>query len=275
MQLGYNTNGFTSHSLEDAIRVIGGIGYQAISITIDHHALDPRQPDLDGRVRRCRALLAEYGLACVIETGGRFLLDPWRKHRPTLLESDDAERAVRREFLRGAIEIAGGVGAKVVSMWSGSQPEQAHASTRELDERLAGELIGLCDYAAERGLVVGFEPEPGMHIQTMSDYDRISRAVAHPAFQLTLDVGHAHLTEECGAADTVRRWRNRIVNVHLEGMERPFHDHLPPWDGDMDVRAVIAALRASGYSGPAAFELSRHSHAAVDIARRAFEFATT
>ena len=54
-------------------------------------------------------------------------------------------------------------------------------------------------------------------------------------------------------------------------MRRPVHDHLAPWEGDLDLGAVVAALREVGYAGPATFELSRHSHAAVDTARRAIE----
>ena len=88
---------------------------------------------------------------------------------------------------------------------------------------------------------------------------------------LTLDVGHAHLTED-SAEETVRRYAARLANVHLEGMRRPVHDHLVPWEGDLDLGRVVAALGEVGYAGPATFELSRHSHAAVDTARRAIEF---
>src|SRR5262245_55433805 len=105
MRLGYNTNGFTSHSLEDALRVIAGIGYQSVAITLDHHALNPYEDDLPRRVARCRRLLEDLRLVPVVETGARFLLDPWRKHWPTLLDDDAAARARRREFLGRAVEI--------------------------------------------------------------------------------------------------------------------------------------------------------------------------
>jgi L-ribulose-5-phosphate 3-epimerase len=271
MLLGYNTNGFSSHSLEDALRVLGGLGYRSIAITLDHHALNPYAAGFDEALERCRHVLWEQRLTPVIETGARFLLDPWRKHRPTLIDEDEEERAVRREFLEKAIDIAHHLGARVVSLWSGSTDDAA--SPGELDERLADQLRALCQYAAERSVVIGFEPEPGMHIESMADFARISAAVGHPAFQLTLDVGHAHLTEPEGAAEAVRRWRDRIVNVQLEGMARPIHDHLLHWEGDMDLRDVFAALVEIGYDGPAAFELSRHSHNAVAVARRAIEFA--
>jgi L-ribulose-5-phosphate 3-epimerase len=271
MILGYNTNGFTSHALDDALRVIGGLGYRAVAITLDHAALNPFSRAAPLELARVRALLDDLDLVPVIETGARFLLDPWRKHRPTLLEDAPEERARRLHFLERAIEIATALQGPCVSLWSGARPEGSAATPGELDERLVSGLARLCRRAAETGVRLAFEPEPGMHVETMADFDRIAGAVAHPAFALTLDVGHAHLTED-SAADTVRRYAGRLANVHLEGMRRPVHDHLVPWEGDLDLAAVIAALDEVGYTGPATFELSRHSHAAVDTARRALEF---
>ena len=270
MLLGYNTNGFTSHALDDALRVIGGLGYRSVAITIDHAALDPYRPSLAVEAARVAALCRELDLEPVIETGARFLLDPWRKHRPTLLEAAESDRARRLDFQTRAIDVAASIGAQVVSLWSGAPPEDQDPT--ELDRRLADGLARLCEHAAAAGVRLGFEPEPGMHIATMADFDRIAAAVDHAALGLTLDVGHAHLTEDSAAA-TVERYAARLVNVHLEGMRRPVHDHLLPWEGDLDLRGVLAALERAGYAGPATFELSRHSHAAVDVARAALAFA--
>jgi L-ribulose-5-phosphate 3-epimerase len=268
--LGYNTNGFASHSLDDALRVIAGLGYRSVGITLDHHALNPYAADLAPRVTRCRALLRELDLTPVVETGARYLLDPWHKHSPSLLDDDKAARQRRADFLRRAVEIAVGLKAHVVSVWSGAAPPGS--APEALDSRLVEALRALCARAQERGVVVGLEPEPGMYVESMGDFERVAAAVGHPALGLTLDVGHAHITEECGAVETVRRVAPRLVNVHLEGMSRGAHDHLPPWEGDLDLRAVWQALGDSGYEGPATFELSRHSHAAVETARRAFAF---
>jgi L-ribulose-5-phosphate 3-epimerase len=272
MLLGYNTNGFASHSLDDALRVIAGLGYRSVGITLDHHALNPYADDLAPRVTRCRALLRELDLQPVVETGARFLLDPWRKHWPTLLDDDKAARQRRADFLRRAVEIAVGLKAHVVSVWSGAAP--AEAAPEALDARLVEGLRSLCERAQARGVVVGLEPEPGMYVENMADFERVARAVDHPALGLTLDVGHAHITEECGAVETIQRFAPQLRNVHLEGMSRAVHDHLPPWEGDLDLRAVWQALGAAGYEGAATFELSRHSHAAVETARRAFAFLT-
>jgi hypothetical protein len=40
-RLGYNTNGFNCHSLESALEVISGLGYQGVAITLDNYILNP------------------------------------------------------------------------------------------------------------------------------------------------------------------------------------------------------------------------------------------
>ena len=42
---GYNTNGFAHHRLEDAIDVLGEMGYRSVALTLDYHALDPFDPE--------------------------------------------------------------------------------------------------------------------------------------------------------------------------------------------------------------------------------------
>jgi L-ribulose-5-phosphate 3-epimerase len=268
LRLGYNTNGFASHRLEDALSILADLGYRSVGLTLDHHALDPFVPETPERVRACRALLERLELTPVVETGARYLLDPWRKHRPTLLDGDAAQRARRVDFLERSIDLAAALGAGVVSLWSGAA--DADEGRQVLDARLAQALRALCDHAEARGVVLAFEPEPGMHIESMADFDRIDVLVDHPSFQLTLDVGHAHITEAAGAEATVRTYAPRLANVHLEGMRRDTHDHLVPWEGDLDVRGVVRTLVDVGYQGPATYELSRHSHDAVRVARRAY-----
>jgi L-ribulose-5-phosphate 3-epimerase len=271
MLLGYNTNGFTSHSLPDALAVISGIGYQSVGLTLDHHAINPYRADWPLEAGRCRDLLKRLNLVAVVETGARYLLDPWRKHHPTLLDEHPSRRRRREEFLERAIDIATDLGAPAVSLWSGTTP--AGSSTEVVMTRLIGSLERLVEYAGVRGVALALEPEPGMLIASMADFGRVLAQVKHPALKLTLDVGHAHLTEDASIGDVVRRFAPHLANVHLEGMTRPQHDHLVPWEGELDVGAALRALAEVGYEGPATFELSRHSHEVVDVARRAFTFA--
>ena len=70
----------------------------------------------------------------------------------------------------------------------------------------------------------------------------------------------------------MRRWRERLWNVHIEDMRRGVHDHLMFGEGEIDFGPVLRALEEIGYAGGVHVELSRHSHDAVETARQALAF---
>src|SRR5438309_1220956 len=120
MLLGYNTNGFAHHRLADALRILADLGYGSVAITLDHGALDPFDRHLSVELDHIGDLLDKLQLRCVIETGARFLLDPCRKHQPTLVSAVSAERERRLDFLRRSVDIARNLRADAVSFWSGT-----------------------------------------------------------------------------------------------------------------------------------------------------------
>src|SRR5262249_14150452 len=119
MFFGYNTNGFAHHCLEDALTILAELGYQSVAVTLDYHALNPFDPDLSRQMAGGRRLRQQHRLRAVVETGARFLLDPRRKHRPTLVDPEP-ERQTRLHFLIRAVDIAHELGADAVSFWSGA-----------------------------------------------------------------------------------------------------------------------------------------------------------
>jgi L-ribulose-5-phosphate 3-epimerase len=272
MRIGYNTNGFAHHRLEDAIALLAEIGYRSIAITLDHYALNPYDPNLDAQIERARGLLEDHELGCVIETGSRFLLDPRHKHSPTLLD-DPRDTLRRRELLIRAIDIAAALKADAVSFWSGAAPPDC--SDEHLMDRLAKSCQRLLEHAERRNLRLAFEPEPGMFIDTMTRFAELHARVAHPLFGLTLDVGHVHCLDDGDPAEHIRAWHAHLFNVHIEDMTRGTHDHLMFGEGQMDFAPILRALRDLNYGFGLHVELSRHSHDAVSTARRAYAFLTS
>jgi L-ribulose-5-phosphate 3-epimerase len=270
MQLGYNTNGFAHHCLEDVVPILAEIGYQSIAITLDHHVLNPFSADLSSEVARVRDLLRSYHLHSVIETGARFLLDSRNKHEPTLVSSTPAGRARRVDFLRRAIDIAAELGSDAVSFWSGSLRDE-----RPRDETMK-RLIEACrqvlDHAIVRNVKLAFEPEPGMFIARMADYEELLSHVDQPLFGLTIDIGHVHCLSDGLIPDVLGKWQERLFNVHIEDMCRGKHDHLMFSEGEIDFPPVLRKLRDIRFEGGVHVELSRHSHDAVNVARRSFQF---
>jgi hypothetical protein len=82
-RIGYNTNGFAHHRLDDALHVIASWAIAPRRAHPDANHLPPYHTS-DAQLRTTRALLEQLDLAVVVETGARYVLDPRRKHRPTL-----------------------------------------------------------------------------------------------------------------------------------------------------------------------------------------------
>lgn len=270
MLLGYNTNGFAHHRLEDALTILADLGYRSVALTLDHHALDPFDADLARQVADVRELLQRRGLRSVIETGTRFLLDPRHKHQPTLISSDPRQRERRLDFLRRAVDIAAELRSDAVSFWSGTPRDEAPDGL--LLDRLAEGCLRLCEYADRRQVRLAFEPEPGMLIDTMARFAALRKRVDHPRLGLTIDIGHLHCLGEVPIAEVLREWRERLWNIHIEDMRRGVHDHLMFGEGEIDFAPVLLALEDLGYEGGLHVELSRHSHNAVETAERSLAF---
>jgi len=272
MFLGYNTNGMAHHRLFDAIELLAELGYKGVAITIDHGVLSPNDVQLPRQIESLRELLEKYHISSVIETGARFLLDPRQKHEPTLVSPDPAARARRVAFYKHAIHCAAALGSDCVSLWSGVVHDQAPRS--EAMTRLVHGLREVLNDATGQGITIGFEPEPGMLIDSMARYAELLEHLDGPTLGLTLDIGHLQCQQETPIADYIHAWASRLVNVHLEDMRTGVHEHLMFGEGEIDFPAVFRALAEVGYQRGVYVELSRHSHDAPNAARRAMEFLT-
>ncbi len=270
MLYGYNTNGFAHHRLADALAILAELGYGSVALTLDYGVLDPYEADLPGRTAQVRGWLEKLQLRSVIETGARFLLDPRRKHQPTLVSPEASRREARLGFLRNAVDIARELGSDAVSFWSGAPVDFAPAEV--LMHRLVESCKRLCEHAADRQVPLAFEPEPGMFIDTMARFTDLHEQLKHPSLGLTLDIGHLHCQGEVPIAYHLRRWQSLLRNVHIEDMRRGVHDHLMFGEGEIDFEPVVRTLEEIGYRGGIHVELSRHSHDAVESARQALAF---
>ncbi|HMO37587.1 MAG TPA: sugar phosphate isomerase/epimerase family protein, partial [Gemmatales bacterium] len=130
-----------------------------------------------------------------------------------------------------AIDFASYLGAEAVSFWSG-MPD-----SNEDDDVYWNRLIEACQWlseqAARRKVRLAFEPEPGMFIARMTQFDRLYQAVNSPWFGLTLDVGHLHCLADGDIPTVIRQWKNVLWNIHLEDMKPGVHEHLFFGEGTM------------------------------------------
>jgi sugar phosphate isomerase/epimerase len=270
LRFGYGSNGFANHRLDDALSVIAELGYAGVALTLDHHHLDPFGPGLTQRVEALAARLDSLGLAVVIETGARYLLDPWQKHAPTLLDDDPR---LRLDFLRRAVHIGADLGAEAVSCWAGVRPLAVPEAVAW--DRLLRGCHRVVAEASAAGMRLGFEPEPGMLVQTIDDWFRLRDQLGAPqCFGLTLDIGHCRCVELEPVPDCVARAGPHLVNVQIDDMRQGAHEHLEFGAGEVEFPAALRALKDAGYRGLVAVELPRHAHAAPVVARESLAFLT-
>ncbi|MEO6710205.1 MAG: sugar phosphate isomerase/epimerase family protein, partial [Planctomycetota bacterium] len=188
-RLAYNTNGLAHHRPEDALRLLADLGYEGVALTpdvggLDLFALEPRV--VDGLA----SLADELGLELAIETGARYLMDPRRKHFPTLLEEHATDRARRVDFYQRSIDLAAELGAEIVSLWSGVAPDGTPDEI--LWHRLTDGLLPVLEHGRDRNVRLAFEPEPGMFVERPVGYRELVRRLGDHGMELglTLDVGH-------------------------------------------------------------------------------------
>ena len=271
MKAGYSTNSFGDVDPLDALSLLCEQGYASLAITPDRNILNPYEKTFASEVRVWQHALAKAQMRCVVETGARHLLDSKRKHHPTLLSDaqDDCNRRI--EFLRRAIELAGELNADCVSLWSGAVCSDADETLlwRKLTDGV-GEVL---DHASRCGVVLGFEPEPGMFIDTVARAEELFERLGRPkSLGLTVDIGHLECLGERPLAATVRDVADRIVNVHIDDMIVCRHEHLPLGKGDIDYVPIFRELLAVRYQGGLHVELPRQSHRWYETAKESYEF---
>ncbi|MER7898252.1 sugar phosphate isomerase/epimerase family protein [Streptomyces sp. NPDC096046] len=271
LRFGYGTNGLADLRLDDVLALLADLGYDGVGLTLDHMHLDPLAPDLAARTSRVAHRLDALGLGVTIETGARYVLDPRRKHGPSLLDPDPADRARRVDLLVRAVRVAADLGAHAVHCFSGVVPEGTDTDTAW--KRLTGTLTPVLDAACSAGIPLAVEPEPGHLLGTLADFHHLRSTLGDPEpLGLTLDIGHCQCLEPLPPADCVRAAAPWLRHVQIEDMRGGVHEHLPFGDGEIDFPPVLAALAATGYQGLTVVELPRHSHAGPHLAAHSLPF---
>lgn len=271
MRLYYNTNGFAHHRLEDAVDLLADLGYDGVALTPDVHHLDPLRASA-AEVAKLARQLESRGLGVTVEGGARFILDPRRKHAPSLLSAEGHER--RTDFYVRLLALARDLGSPLISIWSGKVEEGLPAAAAGL-ERLAERLAPVLEQAEALGVRVAFEPEPGMRVETLEDFAALRARLPRRAagvLGLTIDTGHLAASEAPPHAEQIGRHAEHLLYVHLDDSPLGVHEHRFFGDGDVDFPALRLAFEQIGFAGPAAVELSRHSHDAAATAAAALRY---
>ncbi|MHB0875524.1 MAG: sugar phosphate isomerase/epimerase family protein [Anaerolineae bacterium] len=221
--LGFRTAGFRNARLAEALDAIAGAGYGCVELCLEYHGL------LDAPVAEVSRLAAE--------SRGRGLPVSSLSYH-----GDGEPPAVRWGNIGRGLELAAACGVPILvlngdKLVGVEDPPPFAEVARPLVER-----------AAQLGVLLAVEPEPGLTIADTAQMQAALQALPSPPLAVNLDVGHAFLTDDL--AETFRTLGRHVVHLHVEGMQAGVHRHLLPGDGDLDFGLVARLAADIGYEGP-------------------------
>lgn len=268
-KIGYISNGFQNHDIFDMIKIITKLGFNGLGLTLDVCHYNPFK-DSERLLKRIKRNLKGNNIDTVIETGARFLLNPWEKHEPTLVSNEETDRTKRIDFLKKAVDVAEFLEANVVTIFSGKIYENVRKE--EAFGWLTNGVSEITEYAKMKNIKIGFEPEPLMLIETLEQYYLLRKEINYDNFGLTLDIGHVQCSEDQSIHDCIISHQNEIFNIHLTDIKNKKHIHLPLGEGDINFLDVFKALKEIKYANIVNLELSRNSHNAPSVANQSMIF---
>jgi inosose dehydratase len=199
---------------------------------------------------RLTSLLSSHGLKCA----GTFA--------PVVLH-DAARDPV--EDIAGRLDVLNACGAEVLVL-AAATGTGGYDSRPTLDDAhwnaIFTNLDRLADAAARRGLLVALHPHVGTMVQTPDDLERV---LTGSSVRLCLDTGHL-LIGGTDPVELVRAVPERIAHVHLKDVDQALaarvtagdltymqavaqRMYMPLGQGDVDIAAIVTALRENGFDG--------------------------
>lgn len=249
----YSIGPYASHPVpwDEVITKLKALGFQGVEL--GGFPPHPNPDDLPHKDQReaVKARLAEVGLRF-----SGLAANLWAEH---LIDSDDqsAYLACFRKNLDFCVDL-GIRGIRVDTVQPPTIFEQVDAETAR--KRVVNTWKICSREAADKGVYVTWEFEPGFAFNKPSDILRIVEEVGDDNFGVQFDVCHAHMvaavgarqpgereTLAGGALELAQKLRGKINHIHLIDSDGTLHDdetstHVPIGDGVIDFGALLTEL---------------------------------
>jgi sugar phosphate isomerase/epimerase len=249
----YSIGPYAAHPVpwDEVITKLAALGFQGVEL--GGFPPHPNPDDLPNKDQReaVKARLAEVGLRF-----SGLAANLWAEH---LIDTDDqsAYLACFRKNLDFCVDL-GIQGIRVDTVQPPTIFDQVDAETAR---KRVVETWKVCSReAADKGVYVTWEFEPGFAFNKPSDILRIVDEVGDENFGVQFDVCHAHMvaavgarqpgareTLPGGALELAQKLRGKINHIHLIDSDGTLHDdetstHVPIGDGVIDFGALLTEL---------------------------------
>lgn len=269
-------------SLERIADQIKSIGFDIADYLSDYTSLDRFF------TQETAARIGQYCRSIGLEVGGLvFQSSRWN-------ETDDVLQKKQLAYFTKCAETANALGASTISciipIPHGARPNRAGSPSdkraynlpadyswqRDWDNYIR-QMTAACDIAADFGLRIALECFPGSLCSTPHAMLAAIKDIGRDNFGIQLDT--AHLMNQHIDVETAifMLGGHHIFNVHAKDSDGLTRGNLPCGTGYVDYNAVLAALRAVGYTGNISIEVEftnnpkRYMQQALDHLRRCLE----
>jgi len=220
-------------------------GYDAIEITPPkgRYGMGVK---MEAYLETHRQLKADFGLAvsCINECWGEEW-DPFSPTYKTLTEPKTADLAVRETM--SSVDFAAELGAPCVTIAVAIHADITAANVNEATAVAVDALQRAADYAKSKGVRLVFEAtnhlEMGKFVNTALNHKRMIELTGRDNIGIQLDWFHANF-EELNPYEAVMDAHPLLWHMHFRDS-----NSLTPGYGTVDFKAVMRAVKRSGYEG--------------------------
>jgi len=230
---------------EETYKRLTACGYDAIELTPPkgRYGLGVSMEDY---LETHRQLKADYGLqvSCVNECWGEEW-DPFSPTYKTLTEPQTADLAVSET--KSSIDFAAELDAPCVTVAVAIHDDITAENVGECTAVAVDALQRMSDYAREKGILLVFEAtnhlEMGKFVNTSLNHKRMIELTGRDNIGIQLDWFHANF-EELNPYEAVMDAHPLLWHMHFRDS-----NSLTPGYGTVDFKAVLRAVKRSGYDG--------------------------
>lgn len=263
MQFGASVWPFTwQPPYDEALRRIAGLGFKAAEL-IAWNRDTLREYYTADTIRSLRRLLDDEGLQL-----SEFVSTPGG-----LAEADAAVRDAAVEHFREMVDVALELGADMVNSVS---PNAFNLTMPHIMERPKAQVWGAdlppglnwednwktyvettarcCEICEERGVRWALEPHPYRWVRNAASMMRLIDHVGSPALGMNFDPSHLFPSGEL-SEQVVYELGPRLFHAHFSDNDGCTNAHWRPGKGKIDWRAVMAAMKDTGFQGTISIEL--------------------
>lgn len=271
INLAFSTNAFKRFSLGHAISSIAHCGYVGVEILADMpHAYPPAFSE--DQITSTRKQLSE--LRITISNLNAFTLYAIGDvYHPSWIDPDERKRRQRLEHTLNCITLAKKLGISHLSTEPGGPISNDPKMSRATQQRIfLNSIQNAVKIAEKEGIKILIEPEPGLLIQSSSEFLNFIKDIPSEFIGLNFDIGHFFCVRE-DPVDLVSKLAEHIVHFHIEDISAGReHTHLIPGLGAIDFRRIFHAIDQIGYNGFVTVELYPYQDDPGSAAKSAIEY---